>query len=141
MRVLFDTDVILDVVLDRPPFAEVCTLLFGHVEEGRVQGTICATALTTVFYLGRKAVGTPRARREVAKLLSLFDIASVNRPVLQGAVALPFSDFEDAVTHEAARLDGAEGIVTRNVQHYKKARLRIYAPADLLQMLTAADAG
>lgn len=64
-------------------------------------------------------------------LLSLFEIAAVNRTVLDAALDLDFPDYEDAVLHEAARQVSAQGIVTRNPRHFKKAVLPVYTPEEL----------
>ena len=76
-----------------------------------------------------------RALGEVRKILSLFEVAPVNRAVLETALELGFADYEDAVLHEAARLIGAAGIVTRNPRHFKKASIAIYSPEELSRAL------
>lgn len=68
-------------------------------------------------------------------VLQLFQIAPVNRSVLENAVAAGFEDFEDAVLHEAARQARADGIVTRNADDFTDATLTIYTPAELVQAL------
>lgn len=135
MTVLFDTNVVLDVLLKRPPYAPAVVALFAAVERGELNGVISATTVTTIFYLARKGVGRERALEEIRRLLKLFTIATVNRAVIEDAIGLRFSDFEDAVLHEAARHAGAEGIVTRNIADFDRASLHIYSPDDLLRML------
>lgn len=137
MRVLFDTNVVLDVLLARRPHVAAAARLFERVATKRVDGLLGATSVTTVHYLATKAVGAGEARRHVATLLSLFEVAAVGRPVLQGALALGFPDFEDGVLHEAARLGGAGGIVTRDPAGFARATLRIYAPEELLSLIDA----
>jgi len=79
MKILFDTNVILDLLLDREPWAEPVAQLFTKVERGDLLGCICATTLTTIYYLASKAVGKKIAQKEIQKLLVLFEIAPVNR--------------------------------------------------------------
>jgi hypothetical protein len=105
--------------------------LFAHVERGTVDGLLGATTLTTIHYLAAKAVGDERAREHVGTLLQLFDVAPVTRAVLEDALALSFTDFEDAVLHEAARHARADGIVTRNASDFAAATLAVYTPAEL----------
>lgn len=138
MNVLFDTNVVLDVLLARAPHAEAAARLFSLVDSGRLEGTVCATTVTTVFYLASKAVGGKEARRLVADLLSLFSVAAVGRPELEIALGLSFDDFEDAVLHEAARSAGMTAIVTRNGRDFTRATLPIFAPQELLAALGAA---
>ena len=137
MTILFDTNVILDVMLLRQPFASTAAALMAAVERGEISGMLAATTVTTIYYLTAKAIGQPQAHKEVAKLLMLFSVAPVSGSVLEAALRLPFKDFEDAVIHEAARLAGAQGIVTRNGPDFGRATLRVYAPDSLRDMLKA----
>ena len=132
---LFDTNVVLDVLLDREPFATTAARLFSHVERGAMPGYLCATTVTTVHYLAHKALGAEQARAKLRNLLRLFEVAPVNRTVLEGALASRLPDFEDAVLHEAALHVGAHGIVTRDPAGFKGARLPVYAPEELWKML------
>lgn len=138
MIVLFDTNIVLDVLLDRPPHAEAASRLFAAVETGRLSGLICATTVTTVHYLATKSVGDRRARTEISRLLELFNIAPVTRIVLEDALTIRgFADFEDAVVHEAARHSGATSIVTRNGKDFARAKLAVFDPLGLLEVLGA----
>jgi len=139
LRVLLDTNVVLDLMLDRQPFAEAAADLATRIERGELEGCLGAGTITTAHYLARKVLGDRRAREAVADLLALFEIVPFTRAVLQEALALPFSDFEDAVLHEAARHGGAEVVVTRNLDNFRHATLPTYSPADLLSTLDAAQ--
>ena len=138
MRVLFDTNVVLDVLLARPPHAAPATELFDFVARKELDGLLGATTVTTIFYLAAKAIGPQRARRHLSTLLDLFDIASVTRAALSDALGTSFKDYEDAVLHEAARHAGATAIVTRDPAGFTAASLRIYSPAELLRLIHAA---
>ncbi len=140
MRVLFDTNVVLDVLLERQPYAPDAVWLFARTEQGRLDGFLGATTLTTVHYLVRKALGDAAARERIGILLQLFDVAPVTRAVLEDALTLPFGDFEDAVLHEAARHAGVEGIVTRNAPDFTQATLAVYTPAELRAALQQKEA-
>ena len=135
MRILVDTNVILDVLLAREPHLRDSAAVMSRVESGDVAGWLCATTITTIFYLVAKAGSTNTAMAQVRKLLALFEIAPVNRPVLETAITLGFADFEDAVLHEAARQVDAKAIVSRNTSHFKNAELPVYTPAELLEIL------
>lgn len=132
MRILFDTNVVLDLLLDRQPFAEPAAALFARVERGEDSGYLCATTVTTIFYLASKTLGAGQARLHVKTLLELFEIAPVSRPVVEGALLAGFDDFEDAVLHEAARHADVQCIVTRNIKDFKRASLPVYMPDELL---------
>lgn len=125
----------LDVLLDREPFAAASAQLLSRVEEGEIEGCLCATTVTTLHYLASKTVGSRRALLAIQKLLSIFEIAPVNRPVLAAALASKLSDFEDAVLHEAAQQASAQAIVTRDPSGFKKGVLPAYSPEELNRAL------
>ena len=135
MRILFDTNVVLDVLLDREPFSSVAATLFSKVESGEISGYVCATTITTIHYLAHKVLGIDSAREEINNLIQLFDIAPVNRAVLGTAVSSDFKDFEDAVVHESSVYIEAQGIVTRDLNGFKKSKIQVYSPEELLLML------
>jgi predicted nucleic acid-binding protein len=135
MKALFDTNVILDVLLDREPFSEEASILLSKVEQSEIIGFACATTITTIHYLTAKALGPQAATRHIKSLLSLFVIAPVNRVVLENAAASKFKDFEDAVLHEAAMHAGAKYIVTRNISDFEKSKLPVYDPKEFLNTL------
>lgn len=137
MKVLFDTNVVLDVLLARDPHVHDASKLFALVDRGLLVGSICATTATTVHYLAAKSVGAARARVLVQELLELFQVAPVDGAVLERALHLAFSDFEDAVLHEAASASGVSAIVTRNGGDFVEATLPVFAPNELLAAIAA----
>lgn len=137
MNVLFDTNVILDVLLEREPFVHVASKLFALVDNGRIKGSICATTVTTVFYIAAEDFGQRRARDQVHGLLGLFDVAPIDRDVLDGALDLDFSGYEDAVLHEAARAAGATAIVTRDRIDFANSAIPALDPQELLAAIAA----
>lgn len=139
MKVLFDTNVVLDVLMTREPHAEVAAQLLSLVDTGRLDGVVCATTLTTTHYLAARAAGEAAAKRYVDELLALFDVVCVDRPVLLSALGLDFSDFEDAVVHESALAAGATAIVTRNGKDFANASLPVFDPPELLAAVLAAE--
>lgn len=135
MRILFDTNIILDLLLDRGPFVEHAQALFEKVESNELKGYLGATTVTTLDYLLTKALSTQEATQIIKKLLKLFEIAPVNRLVLENALDSGFLDFEDAVLHTAAVHSGVQAIVTRDEKGFRKAQLPIYSPEALLNAL------
>lgn len=135
MRVLFDTNVILDVLLAREPFVEHSADAVATVEKGDVEGYLCATTVTTIDYLASKSLGKDRARAAIQSLLSVFEIAGVDKRVLLVALGSTFTDFEDAVQHYSGKLALADCIVTRNIADFKEADCPVYGPGEFLGVL------
>lgn len=67
--------------------------------------------------------------------MTVFEVAAVNRGVLEQALVSPLADYEDAVLVEAAGAVGIDAVVTRNVRDFKAASLRVYTPGELLGIL------
>jgi predicted nucleic acid-binding protein len=130
--------VILDVLLAREPFVESSAELLSRVESGEISGYLGATTITTIHYLATKAVGKKQAKEEIRKLLSILDVATVNRAVLEEAVESDIADFEDAVLCAAARQVEAQAIVTRNIGDFRGAPIPVYSPQELLAQVRAA---
>ena len=141
MKILLDTNIVLDLLMDRLPYSEAAAELFSRVEEGAIIGYLCGTTITTVYYLAAKTVGAPRAQIEIRKLLALFEVAPVNRHVLESAINADFNDFEDAVIHAAACNVGADALVTRNQKDFRKSRIAVYSSEELVNILVAQGGG
>jgi predicted nucleic acid-binding protein len=135
MRVLFDSDVVLDLLLERAPFAQDAAALFELHEQGRLDGYISGVTVVNVFYVTRKLKDSDTARLAVEELLKTLGVCPVDRNVLADAQRLPFSDYEDAVQHACAAAGGLEAIVTRNLEDYKNAALPVFSPGGLLKRL------
>jgi predicted nucleic acid-binding protein len=134
-RILFDTNVVLDVLLDRQPHVEASAAAWAAVETGISEGMLAAHAVTTIHYLVRKEMGNIKARRIVTAILRVFGVAAVDGAVVQEALQLPFSDFEDAVTAAAARLAGCECIVTRDPRGFRGSPVRSLTPEAVTPLL------
>ena len=136
MNVLFDTHIILDVLQNRQPHAQAATQLVARVERKQIGGYVCATTITTIFYLASKAIGADTAKKQIKLMLELFDVAQVDKSVLLAAIQADFGDFEDAVLYKAAQYANIDCIVTRNIKDFKQSKLPVYLPAELDAILT-----
>ncbi len=137
-RVLFDVNVVLDVLLNRRPFAEASAAVWRAVEVGRAEGLLSAHAVTTLHYLNARQVGAKQARDTTEALLSVFEVAPVDEAVLRAALALDWRDFEDAVTASAARRAKCQAIVTRNARDFKAPWIRVLTPSEAAAWLDTA---
>lgn len=127
MRVLIDTNVILDHLLDRKPFNKAAEWIFMQAERSQLEAFIGGTTVTTVHYLISKALGVKAGYTHIEKLLCIFEVAPVNRTVLTSALQLKFTDFDDAVLYEAAVAIGVGAIVTRDVKGFLKSAIPVYS--------------
>lgn len=135
MRVLLDTDVVLDYVLEREPFVHAASELLELIAQGACDGYVSGVTPVNVFHLGRKLKGAAETRRVIGELFALVRVCPIGDRVVRAALALSFADYEDAVQHECAAAAGMDAIVTRNLGDYKNARLPVYSPTDLINLL------
>ncbi|HEX3745939.1 MAG TPA: PIN domain-containing protein [Bryobacteraceae bacterium] len=134
-KVLFDINVVLDVLLDRKPHAEASAAVWAAVEADIAEGLLAAHAVTTIHYLVRKEMGATKTKRIMASILKVFGVAAVDGAVIQEALTLPCSDFQDAVTAAAAQIAGCEYIVTRDPKGFHGSPVRSLAPEAILPIL------
>ena len=104
---------------------------------GAAEGFLAAHALTTLHYLNSKAVGQRMATDTTEALLSVFDVAAVDKAVLGDAVQLGWPDFEDAVTAAAARRSRCDVIVTRNPRDFKRSPVGVLSPSEAVAWIGA----
>lgn len=135
MRVLLDTNIILDVLLERAPFVEDSKQVWRAVDEKQISGYITATTLTNIYYVVRKAVGAEKASASVRVCLDAFEVCLVDRRILEMALTLPESDFEDGVQVACALSLNLDAIVTRDKAAFKSVGIAALAPEEALQQL------
>lgn len=127
-RLLVDSNVILDVLLDRKPHAAASARVWAAIETGKAEGGLAAHAFTTIHYLVRRERGASVARRSVAALARVFRIVTVNDEVIRVALSLPGRDFEDNVTAASAHVAGFEAIVTRDTKGFSGCPVQVLTP-------------
>ena len=129
---MIDTNVVLDVLLARKPFAQPAAGVFALVEQSRIDAFLCATTVTTVDYLLSQSLSNAATRKALHRLLELFEIATVNRSVIEEALQSKMGNFEDAVLAHAGSLVGVDAIVTRNTKDFRRAPVKALDPTELL---------
>ncbi len=135
MRVLLDTDVVLDVMLAREPFAKDAAELLDLSEKGFFESYVSAITPLNIFYIARKAKAVRDLRQAIHALLQKVGVCAIDKSILTSAFDLRFVDYEDAVQHESATAAGVEAIVTRDIHDYKYATLPVFTPEGFLQRL------
>lgn len=135
-RVLFDSDVLLDVLSQRQPFFITSSQALNTVTQNQVEGYISGHAVTNIFYILRRQAGKVKAQESIAKLLENLRVASVTEEVIKSALNSAMSDFEDAVTSEAANAIGIEIIVTRNLSDFSNSSVPAMIPEEFLKAIS-----
>ena len=136
MRVLIDTNVILDVLLNRLEFLEFSVAVLKRLWERQFRGYVAATTLTNIYFIVRRATrNTEEAMTAVDKTLQWCAVAPVNRRVLDAARFADMKDFEDAVQAAAAKNAGIDIVVTRDKTGFLDSGLRVYSPEEFVEAM------
>lgn len=135
--VLLDTNILLDLVLAREPWAAEAGALLTAVHHGRAQGVVAAHTITTLFYLMARGGGRQRAREVVGQLLDTVRVVPVAERELRQALGSDLADYEDAVQAMVAVACGARFIATRNLKDCAGAPVPALPPGEVLALLEA----
>jgi predicted nucleic acid-binding protein len=136
MRVLVDTNIMLDALLEREPFFGDARALMEAIDSGQIVGYVTATTITNIFYIVRRQTRSiERATLAVSETLAAMQICLVDRDILEAAFAFNMRDFEDAVQLACAIAENLEAIITRNPQDFEGAALPILSARELLESL------
>ena len=133
---MFDSDVLLDVLAQRQPFVVASARALNTVTQEQVQGYVSGHAVTNMFYILRRQIGSEAARELLFRLLQRIQAASVTDEIIRQALQSPVTDFEDAVTSLAANAAGLEVIVTRNTSDFVTSSVPAMLPEEFLATLS-----
>ncbi|MBD2691052.1 PIN domain-containing protein [Anabaena catenula] len=136
MKILIDTNIILDYLLEREPFLPDAEMLFQAIDSGQLIGYVTATTLTDIFYIARRQTQSIElARQAISTTLTIMVICSVNRAILEAAFASGLADFEDAVQIYCAVYQGLDAIITRDRKGFSNSAIPVLSVRQLLEQL------
>jgi len=135
MKILLDTNIVLDVLLEREPFLHRAREIFLLVENAKVDGYLCASSVTTLHYLVAKALTKHDANMTIEALLTLFNVAEIDKKVLQYACSENGIDYEDSIIYTAAKYKEIDMIITRDKKGFKKPEVTVVAPEEFLALM------
>lgn len=138
MKALFDTNIVLDVVLDRPQLAAAsrAALTWGFEHPGRA--CLAWHSVATLAFFLAKHSRRDAVRPLVGELVARLDIAGGSDRELQRAIELPVPDFEDAMIVALAENASATRIVTRNVADFRRSPVKAITPEDFNRLAAKA---
>lgn len=133
MKVLIDTNIILDFVLERKPFYENSETILRLAHNKEIDAYISATTVTDIYYLTKRNKDSIEAKDFIKNLLSFINISDVNKEIVEKAIYSDIADFEDAIQiYSAVNLD-LELIITRNEKDFKKSEIKVLSPEFFLK--------
>ena len=142
MRVILDTNVLLDVLQNRMPWAENGKTIFRAIAANQITGCITAKQIADLYFFSRKMFRNEenieeKARQIIIKILGLFESIDTLAADCQTALSIDNGDYEDAVLIAAAVRDSVDCIVTRNTRHFTDSAVPAYSPDAFIALLNA----
>jgi len=136
MKLLIDTNIYLDAMMDRAPWAEAAKNLLIAVAEERAAGCISASSFSDIYYILRKHLqDKEKARQALIGLVAAIDILDVSGIDCEKALNSPLPDIEDAILLYCGERHKVDYIVTRDIKHYKDSPIEIIEPDAVLKLL------
>jgi len=134
MKVLLDTNILLDFILEREPYVHYAERIFEMAKYSAFNLFMTATTVTDIFYIAKKEKGKEHTLELIEDLLECVEVTSVNKTVILSALRSDLLDFEDAVQECAATQAGIDTIITRNEADFKQSKLNILGPETFVNM-------
>lgn len=139
-RVLYDTNILLDVILNRAPHVAASAAALDLVGQGRVEGYVAGHAVTTIAYIVQRERSAAEAHKALLHLLSKIRVAPVTDASIRVALGMGFGDFEDAVCAASAQEAGCALIISRNPQHFRRSQPPAMLPEAFLALPSEPEA-
>lgn len=134
-KILIDTNVLIDYLLEREPFFEDAKKVILSCTNGETKGCIAAHSLSNMFFILRKDYDAKERREVLLNLCKIFDVEGIDKAkLISGLQNENFSDFEDCLQMECAKAYEADYIVTRNVSDYATSEIKAILPKDYIEL-------
>jgi len=137
MKVLIDSNIVLNKLLNQHTFIAGANAVFKLAETGEINGYVSASAVTDIYYIASKHLGKAVALIEIKKVLSVFKPATVTDSNIYQALAMDWDDFEDSVQYVVGESFIVDYIITRNAQDYASGSIPAVTPEQFIQAITS----
>ena len=140
MRALLDTNVVVDVLQRREPWFQDGAVIFRSIAKKQVSGCLTAKQIADLHFFSRKQFRgeknvDEKARQVIGKLLALFELIDTLGIDCQEALGMENGDYEDAILIESSVRTEVDCIVTRNLEHFRAASIRVYSPREFVSVI------
>ncbi len=135
MRLLVDTNVLLDIFLAREPFVADARKLLVMEQFRDAELWTSTQSYTDLFYIGAKAHGPERMQKMTEEALPLFKICSLDQTDIRAALGAGWKDFEDCLIWRAAKKVKADYIITRNTRDFSRSTIPALTPSEFFSRI------
>ena len=136
VKILLDSDIILDFFFDRAPYSENTAKILSLCENNQIEAYVTPVTISNVYYLLRKTAPHNQVMSHLRLLMSMIHVLEVSKDAIITAIDSSFKDFEDALQNYAAEsTKKIDIIITRNVKDYRKSALSVQTPDVFLKTI------
>lgn len=132
MVILLDTNIILDLALQRQPYFEEAIAIFKLIDKSNIRACVTASSITDIYYIVKKSKSHNEAIAIVKNIIQYFEIISVDKEIIVRALESSMKDFEDAIQSFAALSENIDYIVTRNIKDFENSKVLAISPQEFL---------
>jgi len=133
MKILVDTNVILDVLCNRAEFVESSSKVWKYCEINQIEGYISALSVPNIVYILRKELTPQRTGQLIQQITMIFKVVDLKLSDLKSAAEMFAYDYEDALQMCQANRISADYIITRNIRDFKDSKIPVLKPSELLE--------
>jgi predicted nucleic acid-binding protein len=133
IKALIDTNVILDIALNREPFFEYSSKIFDKIDDQILEGFITASSITDIYYIASKQKDKFQARKFLISLIQILEVVGVDKDIVIQALESEMSDFEDAIQVFSAKSNSIDLVITRNVADFASSGMKVFTPQEFIQ--------
>lgn len=135
IKALIDTNVILDIALNREPFFEYSSKIFDRIDDQILEGFITASSITDIYYIASKQKDKVQARKFLISLIQILEVIGIDKDIVIQALESDVPDFEDAIQVFSAKSNSINLIITRNKADFANSGIKILDPQEFIQSL------
>ena len=136
MKIFVDTNLFIDILLNREPFSSNSAMVYKLCENNLIEGYIAPITVNNIYYICRKAQEIELIKEFLSGMATVFTIATLDSDSIKKANKLRMHDYEDALQYAMALQSGCEYLVTRNVKDFKHmTHIKVLTPEDFLKTL------
>ena len=135
MRLLLDTNIILDIGLKREPFYKDSADVFTKIDNKTTFGFVTATTITDIYYIAKKDKGHSLAIEFIGNLIQFVDLIGIDKGIIIEALSSNLTDFEDSIQSIASSYNGIDFIITRNTKDFKNSSIKALSPVNFLRLI------
>ena len=135
MKILIDTNIIIDCLMNRQNYVDNATKIFKLCETKKIKGYISALSIPNIIYILRKELDNLKIKKIIDTLSLIFEIIELSSEDLKNACLLNFSDYEDAIQSIHASKSKANFIITRNSKDFLNSNIPAIMPEEFLELI------